>query len=80
MKEKIILAPGARASELLRTLARFGVNTLGLRIVNGIELSKIALMKSGVSVTEKFLPAGDEAAVIILIPHPMPTRRILPRL
>ncbi len=64
MKEKIILAPGARASELLRTLARFGVNTLGLRIVNGIELSKIALMKSGVSVTEKFLPAGDEAAVI----------------
>ena len=36
MRERIILAPGAKASELLRTLAKNGVDTLGLRVVSGI--------------------------------------------
>ena len=48
MKEKIILAPGANGSELFRSLARFGVNTIGLRVMSSVELAKYALMKSGI--------------------------------
>ena len=63
-KEVFILAPGARSTEMLRTLARFGRNTMGLRIVGGLELARTALMRSGIPVSEEFLPSGNEAAVI----------------
>ncbi len=64
MKETIILAPGAGASELLRTMARFGVSTLGLRIVSPVELAKMALMKSGKSIGESFLTSAEEPSLI----------------
>ena len=64
MKETIIFAPGLNGTELLRSLARFGRNTFGYRICNAVDLSGIALMKSGIAVTERFLPRKDEAAVI----------------
>lgn len=64
MKETIILAPGAGASELLRTMARFGVSTLGLRIVSHVELAKMALMKSGKSIGESFLTSAEEPSLI----------------
>ena len=64
MIETIILAPGAGSSELLRTLAKFGKNTLGLRVLSRVELAKYALMKNGISITEEFLTAKEEPSVI----------------
>jgi len=64
MQERIILAPGASASELLRSLARFGVNTLGLRITGSAGLARTALMRSGISIREEFLPPLEEAPLI----------------
>ena len=64
MKEKIILAPGANGTELLRSLAKFGVNTLGVRIMSSVELAKFALMKSGISITEEFLTRKEAPSVI----------------
>ena len=64
MTETIILAPGAGSSELLRTLAKFGKNTLGLRVLSRVELAKYALMKNGISITEEFLTAKEEPSVI----------------
>ena len=64
MKETIILAPSLNGTELLRTLARFGKNTIGLRIMNAVELARFALMRSGKPLKEDFLPRSREAAVI----------------
>ena len=64
MRETIILAPGAGNSELLRSLARFGKNTLGMRVLSRVELAKYALMRSGISITEEFLTAKEEPSVI----------------
>lgn len=44
MKERIILAPGCRGIELLRSLASNGINTMNMRIMNGYELAEYALM------------------------------------
>ena len=72
IKERIILAPGCNGSELLRSLAKRGVNTLGLRIVSDVELSKIALMKSGISITEEFLSGREEPSVIFSFLNSIP--------
>ena len=64
MLEKIILAPGASPTELLRTLARFGADTIGVRIVNTTELARIALMRSGICVSDAFLPSLEEPSLI----------------
>ena len=64
MHEKIILAPSANGTELLRTLARYGVNTLGLRIMDSTELAEYVLMKSGGTVTENYLDSSSQAALI----------------
>ena len=64
MRETFILAPGANSSELLRTLAKHGVNTIGCRVVSPVELARIALMRSGISMTEEFLTRKEEPSVI----------------
>ncbi len=64
MKETIIFAPGLNGTELLRSLARFGQNTFGYRIVNAVGLARMAFMKSGIALTDTFLPRKDEPAVI----------------
>lgn len=64
MKETILLAPGANGTELLRMLARFGKNTLGLRVMNAVELSKYALMYCGIPIGADFLPRKQEPAVV----------------
>ena len=64
MTEKILLAPGANGTELARMLARFGKNTLGLRIMNATEFAKFALMRSGIALEESFLPRKQEPAVV----------------
>lgn len=64
MLERIILAPGASPTELLRTLARFGISTIGLRVCDSAELARIALMKSGICVSGAFLPSQEESSLI----------------
>ena len=64
MHEKIILAPSANGTELLRTLARYGVNTLGLRIMGSTELAEHALMHSSETITETYLNSNGQAALI----------------
>lgn len=64
MQETIILAPGANGTELLRTMAKFGKNTLGLRIMGALELAQTALMRSGISIEEDYLTKKEEAPVL----------------
>lgn len=64
MRETIIIAPFANESELLRTLARYGVNTFGTRIMNTVELAEYALMAAGETVTETFIKENKSAALI----------------
>ena len=47
MKETIIYAPSCNKTELLRSLARFGKNTIGIRIVDSMELIERAFLESG---------------------------------
>ena len=63
MHETIIFAPSCRGTELIRTLARFGKNTLGVWVEGATGLSRMALMRSGISVQETFLPRREEASV-----------------
>ena len=63
MKETVVFVPGASGVELLRSLARFGRNTLGMRIVGSVELARFALLRSGITITNVFLPRKDEPSV-----------------
>ena len=64
MLERILFIPGVSPTELLRTLASHGVNTLGLRVMGATEFARTALMRSGVAVPQEYLARKDEAAVI----------------
>ena len=64
MKEKIIYAPSANGTELIRFMARNGKNTLGCRVMNGIELAEYALMKAGVFTELKYIRTNEAAALI----------------
>jgi len=63
MKEKIIIAPGLNGNELMRSLALHGINCIGMRICGAAELARLALMRSGVSISENFISAKEEAAI-----------------
>ena len=64
MREQIILAPGAKGSELTKSLAMHGVNTFNLRICGAGELARLGMMRSGLAISEDFLSAREEAALI----------------
>ena len=64
MTESILLLPGVNGTELIRMLARFHNNSLGLRIMNAAEFARFALMRSGIVLEENFLPRKQEPAVI----------------
>lgn len=64
MRERIILAPGANGAEMIKSLAMHGVNTFNLRIVSAGELARIALMRSGTSITEDFVSKREETALV----------------
>lgn len=64
MKERIIFAPGARGSELIKNLAIHGVNCINLKIMGAGELARYALMKSGIAIKEEFLSPREECTVI----------------
>ena len=72
MRETIIFAPGANPTELLRTMAKHGRSTFNLRIMSAAELSKYALMKSGITLKSTFLSAKEEPAVIAEIMSGIP--------
>lgn len=64
MKERIILAPGAKGSELIKSLAMHGVNCFNLRIVGPGELARLAMMRSGIAIKEDFISSREETAII----------------
>lgn len=64
MREQIILAPGAKGSELTKSLAMHGVNTFNMRICGAGELARLGMMRSGIAISEDFLSAREEAALV----------------
>ncbi len=64
MREKIILAPSANGTELLRSLARNGCNTLCLRVMSSAELAETAVMRSGETITSQYIRTVDEPSLI----------------
>lgn len=64
MRERIVLASGLNGNELTRSLALHGVNCIGLRICSAAELARLALIRSGVSITEDFVSTKEEAGII----------------
>lgn len=62
MQERILIAPNG--TELMRMLAKNGVSTLGLRIMQPAELARFALMRSGITLAETQLNPEMEAALI----------------
>ena len=64
MREIIYLAPNAKGSELLKSLALHGRNCFNLKIINAIELSRIALMRCAVPISEDFLSSKEETELI----------------
>ncbi|MBQ7525180.1 MAG: PD-(D/E)XK nuclease family protein [Abditibacteriota bacterium] len=49
MIEKILFAPNVSGTEFLRTLAKWGVDTFGLRVMGAKDLAILALTRSGMS-------------------------------
>ncbi|MCF0107388.1 MAG: PD-(D/E)XK nuclease family protein [Bacilli bacterium] len=49
IKERILYAPGANETELLRSLAKRGIKTLGLRIMGSKDLAVLALERNGIA-------------------------------
>ena len=64
MRERIVFAPSVRGTDLLRNLAMHGQNCFNLRICGSAELARMALMRSGIPVTEDFLDSKEETALI----------------
>ena len=64
MRERIILAPGLNGNEQMRSLALHGINSIALRICGAAELARLALMRSGISISDDFVSAREEAAIV----------------
>jgi len=64
ISETIILAPGAKQAELLKSLAKVNVNTFGFRIVSSCELANIALERNGIAIKQTFLSEIKQALLI----------------
>ena len=63
-RERIILAPGANGSEMLKSLAMHGKNSFNLRITGAGELARMAMMRSGIAITEDFISSREETAIV----------------
>ena len=64
MREKIYVAPGANGTELTKCLAMQGINCINVRICGTGELARMGLMRAGISISEDFVNASEETAVI----------------
>lgn len=67
MRETIILAPGAKGAELLKSLALHNKNCLNLRICGAGELARIALMRNGVFLKENIISKNEESAIVVQV-------------
>ena len=65
MLERILIA--SNGTELLRTVARNGISTLGLRIMQPAELAQFSLMRSGIALGQRMIQTDEEAALIYRI-------------
>ena len=72
MKERLILTPALNGNELLKNLALHGVNCFNTRIVSGAELARIALMRSGKTISESFIDSRDEVALVAEVVKDVP--------
>ena len=63
MKERIILTSNNQ-TELLRTIAKYNENTLGLYAPNEREFAQFVLDRSGIYVDKKWISEAESAAVI----------------
>ena len=64
MREKIVFAPGVSGADLLKSLGLHSQSCFNTRIIGAAELARIALMRSGIAVTEDFLDAKETTALI----------------
>ena len=64
MIEKIYLIPNTNPTEYLRTMARFGNNTMGVRIMNAPQLAEFALLRSGNPVSKTVISFDEQVAII----------------
>ena len=53
--QKIILSSSINGSEMLKTLARFNENTIGVSYMNTLQLAEYLLEKAGIFYTENFI-------------------------
>jgi len=63
LKERIILSNTFNEAEFLRCLSKNGFNTLGVRVLNDLELCSYILMKNGLTISGRFI-SEKEAAFI----------------
>lgn len=54
---------GLNGNELMRSLALHGVNCIGMRICGAAELARLVLIRFGISISEDFVSAKEEAAI-----------------
>lgn len=64
MQEKIIFAPGAKGTELLRSLANHGKGQTGTRVMGAIELARFSNMRCGITPSTHLLSFQEQAGVI----------------
>lgn len=64
MRERIIVANNLSENELLRTLSKNNINTLGMRIKRPLELAKDALLISNYNLEEEYLNNNEISAII----------------
>ena len=64
MRERFIIAPGINGTELLRSLAAYGVNTIGMRVMNAAEAAMTALIRNGYTVDRELI-SDDEIKLFL---------------
>lgn len=64
MKETFILANGLSRNEFCRSLAKLGVNSFGLRIINSVELAQEVLLRCGVVLNKTYINNVEQCAIV----------------
>ena len=64
MKERIILAPSLNGNELTKNLSLHGINSFNTRMLSAGELARIALLRSGITITEDFIDENEQVVII----------------
>lgn len=64
IKERVLYAPGANETELLRSLAKRGIKTFGLRVMGSKDLAVLALERNGISL-DRTLVSDTTAGLMV---------------